>query len=108
MPTPTVTGFTANGDLGGNKKGLKSKNNSTSPVVITGTNLTEQGMTVYVNPGQAVSWAGDLYLADNLWKANLKCTNTSSGVGDSQDVTVTVTGSVPPDYTTQVDVGPGT
>ncbi len=109
MARPTVTGFEAKADLGNGVKGLKSKNNSTSPVVLNGTNLATSGMTVNVSNGAGVSWSGDLYQEASVWRAELKCTNNSTGMGDSEEVTVTVTGQdgTSPNYNTTTNIAPG-
>jgi hypothetical protein len=106
MPTPTVTGFTAGGNLARGRTGLNSTNNSTSAATLTGENFAD-GMSVSVTNGGSVSWAGTLSEKDGAYTTSLTCTNTSSGEGDSEDVTVTVGSGndTSPGYQTKVDVG---
>ena len=102
MTTPVVTGFTALADLNGGKKGLNKTNNSHSPCEVTGTDLSAD-LPVNASNGVGVSWAGTLKYVNSKWTSNLTCTNNSIGVGDTEDVSVTVGSS--PTYDAQVNVG---
>ncbi len=103
---PTVTGFTGNAPLGGNKKGLKTTNNSDSPGEVAGTDLTD-GLSVAVSASATLNWAGTLRVDGGKFKCNLKCTNAAKvphGTEDTEEVSVTAGTSQP--YVTTVNVGP--
>jgi hypothetical protein len=99
---PTVTGFTANGNLNSGQKGLKNVNRSVTPGVLTG-DLSD-GLSVTVTATSSLYWTGTLKYEDSKYKVNLTCTNTSTGEGDTEDVSVTAGSSDP--FQTQVNVGP--
>jgi hypothetical protein len=99
---PTVTGFTANAALRGGKTGLNSTNKSVSPGVVTGTDLSA-GLSVAVSASTTLNWAGTLRVENNQYQCDLTCTNTSTGDGDTQEVSVTVGTSDA--YKTDVEVG---
>jgi hypothetical protein len=92
MANPSITGFTAGANIGINSVGMNSYNGSSNWVYLTGSNMS-QGLPVNVTNNAGVSWSGNLSAYNpgmQQWPATLACTNTSSGLGDSQDLDVTV------------------
>jgi hypothetical protein len=92
MPTPNITGFTTGENLGIGKFGLNSTNGSTNNVFITGDNMA-QGLPVNVTNNAGVTWNGRLSAYNSstqCWPASLACANSTSGMGGSQNVDVTV------------------
>jgi hypothetical protein len=93
MP-PLITGFYPGPNLPQNTNGLNSKNGSSNAVIIGGDNVTmTKDMAVYVTNNAGVTWSGTLatYDSNNVqWSATLTCVNTSTDIGASQSVDVTV------------------
>jgi hypothetical protein len=93
--TPYIDGFGAATNIGPDSSGLNSYNGSTNYVIITGNDMAS-GYTVNIFATTALSWSGPLGAYDNQqqgWPAALICKNTSTGLGDTLNVDVTVTNS---------------
>jgi hypothetical protein len=90
MAIPNITGFTTGENLGIGQFGLNEKNLSSNKVFITGDNMA-QGLAVNVTNNAGVTWSGSLGALNNgSYPATLACANSTSGMGGSQNVDVTV------------------
>jgi hypothetical protein len=116
MPIPRITGFEARAGLNNGLFGLNSKNNSRSPTIVTGDNLSD-GLAVRITCN-SIRWDGTLALAAGQYRSNVKCTNPGreseqtpkkEEPENTEDVTVTVGsgGSTSQPFVTPVEVGPG-
>jgi hypothetical protein len=117
----TLGTFTPTTDLGNNKKGLKKATHSFSTADITGSGFTNASVvmvtyTSTANPRNSRRWEGVLAVTSNGGTVSLECfyngplpepaVDDGSGVGDPEDVTVTVTVGDSGSITPTITIGP--
>jgi hypothetical protein len=113
--------FTPTTDLGHNKKGLKKATQSFSNANITGTGFTNASVVTVIytstnNPRNSRKWEGVLAVNSTGGTVSLECfyngplpepaVDDGSGVGDPEDVTVTVTVGDSNSITPTIAIGP--
>ena len=92
MAKPVITDFAPAAIVGPNTSGLNSYNSSQTEVIIRGDNMA-YGLAVNATNSAGVNWSGTMGNYDNQqqgWPVILTCSNTSTGMGDTQNIDVIV------------------
>lgn len=97
MPKPVITDFAPAAIVAPNTSGLNSLNGSQTEAIILGDYMA-QGLAVNAVAPTTLKWSGTMGAYDNQqqgWPVILTCENTTTGMGGTQDIDVTV--GTPPD-----------
>ena len=92
MAKPYITDFAAAAIVGPDTSGLNSYNGTPTEVIILGNNMA-QGLAVNAVATSTLKWSGTMGNYDTVqqgWPATLTCSNTTTGMGDTLDIYVTV------------------
>ena len=92
MAKPVISDFAAAAIVGPNTSGLNSLNGSQTGVIITGDYMA-QGLAVEAVATTTLKWSGTMgaYSTQQQgWPAMVTCSNTTTGMGDTMNIDVTV------------------